>query len=186
MIFHPAASRAAQPVQFEGGRILYLQRRSEVKSIFTSILLVVSILMLDVRPGICGQQSQSEGGQAATTTAASVPPAKLDDRARKVKRTVEKIGVGGRLTLYLKNGDELYGSVVSYTEDGVQITEVDLKQVLTIQYRNVKKVREDYGKRDLLTGKRSNPPKGFKIGVAVGLLFVAVGLPIIALAGMKD
>jgi hypothetical protein len=156
-----------------------------VKSIFTSILLVVSILMLDARPGICRQQSQSGGNQTATAQA-NVPPAKLDDRARRVKRTVEKIGVGGRLTLYLKNGDTLYGSVVAYTEEDMQITEVDLKQVLTIQYRNVKKVREDYGKRDLFTGKRSNPPKGIKLGVALGLLFVAIGVPLIAIAGMKD
>src|SRR3712207_3954484 len=117
--------------------------------------------MLDVRVGICQvgaastqQQTQSTGGQTTQAPASTtqVPPAKLDDRARRVKRTVEKIGVGGRLTLYLKNGDTLYGSVVRYTEEDVQITEVDLKQVLTIQFRNVKKVREDYGKRDLITG----------------------------------
>jgi hypothetical protein len=175
-----------------------------VKSIFTSILIAASILMLDVRVGICRvpapsqqqkaedtsrqQQSPSSGGQTqpAPLSATQSPSAKLDDKARKIKRTVEKIGVGGRLTLYLKNGEELYGSVVKLNEEELQITEVDLKQVLTIQYRNVKKVREDYGKRDLFTGKRTNPPRGFKIGVAVGLLFLAIGLPIIAIAGMKD
>jgi hypothetical protein len=176
-----------------------------VKSIFTSILIAVSILMLDVRVGICRvpaapiqqkaeetstqQQSQSGGGQATTApqaNATQVPPAKLDDKARKIKRTVEKIGVGGRLTLYLRNGDELYGSVVSLDDESLQVTEVDLKQVLTIQYRNVKKVREDYGKRDIFTRKRTNPPRGFKIGAAVAALFLAVGLPIIALASMKD
>lgn len=149
-----------------------------MKRIFTAILVAVSILMLDVRAGIC-QQVPSAG-------AAQARPAQLDDSARKIKRMVEKIGVAGRLTLYLKNGEELYGSVVSYDEESVQVAEVDLKQLVTIQYRNVKKVREDYGKRDLLTGRRSNPSKGIKIGLAVGLLFLAIALPLIALAGAKD
>ena len=178
-----------------------------MKNILTAILVVISLLMLDVRAGICqetgkaggpkaeeiskqqSQSAQSSSGatqSAATQSAVQTPAPKLDDKARKVKRMVEKIGVAGRLTLYLKNGEELYGSVVLYDEESVQITEIDLKQVVTVQYINIKRVREDYGKRDLFTGKRSNPSKGFKIGLAVGLLFVAIGVPIIALASMKD
>lgn len=174
-----------------------------MKNILTAILIIVSLLMLDVRAGICQesatakqlkaediskQQQQARGAQnqGANTTGRQATPAKLDDKARKIKRMVEKIGVAGRLTLYLQNGEKLYGSVVSYDEESLQIAEIDLKQVLTIQYRHIKKIREDYGKRDPLTGRRSNPSKGIKIGLAVGLLFVAIGLPIITLASMKD
>jgi len=150
-----------------------------------------------VRVGICQesakteeiskQQSQNtQSSSGATQSTAQAQPVKLDDKARKIKRMVEKIGVAGRLTLYLKNGEELYGSVVRYDAESLQIAEIDLKQVVSVQYVNIKRVREDYGKRDLFTGKRSNPSKGFKIGLAVGLLFVAIGVPIIALASMKD
>jgi hypothetical protein len=176
---------------------------TDLKNIVTAVLLLISLLTLNVRVGICQEsatarvpktgeiskqqpQSTQSSGTGATQNSAQSQPVKLDDKAQKIKRTVVKIGIGGRLTLYLKNGEELYGSVVRYDEESLQITEVDLKQVVTVQYVNIKKVREDYGKRDLFTGKRSNPPKGFKIGLAVGLLFVAVGVPLIALASMKD
>lgn len=168
-----------------------------MKNILTTILILISLLMLNVRAGICQQTSagakQPSAGEASQQQSQDAgakvtqrPPVQLDDDAKKIKRMVEKIGVAGRLTLFLRNGDQLHGSIVNYNEESVQVAEIDLKQVLTLHYRNIKKIREDYGKRDLITGQRSNPPKGIKIGIAVGLLFVAVGVPIIALASMKD
>jgi hypothetical protein len=168
-----------------------------------AILMVVSLLMLNVRVIVCQeagatkqrqteksstqQQEQSVQSQGATpSSAGQTTPAKLDGKAQKIKRTVEKIGVAGKLTLYLKNGEELYGSVVRYDESSMQIAEVDLKQVVTVQYINIKKVRDDYGKRDIFTGKRSNPSKGIKIGIFAGVLFVAIGLPLILVASAKD
>lgn len=172
-----------------------------MKNILTTILIIVSLLMLNART-VIGQQratsnerrtaetstlQQSQGGQGtAPSSQGQTTPAKLDDKARKIKRTVEKIGVAGKLTLYLKNGEELYGSVIRYDAESLQIAEVDLKQLVTVQYKNIKKVREDYGSRNLLTGKRSNPPKGFKIGAALGVMFIAIGLPLITIASMKD
>lgn len=142
-----------------------------MKKILTTTLIIISLLMLNVRVSFC---------QAQTTTP------KLDEKARKIKRVVEKVGVAGKLTLYLKNGEELYGNVVRYDEESVQITEVDLKQLVTVQYVNVKKVRENYGNPDPITGKRHNPSKGIRTGLTVGLLFLAIGLPIIAVASIKD
>jgi sRNA-binding regulator protein Hfq len=160
--------------------------------------------MLDARAGICqeavktlplraeetstqqqSQAAQQNQGTPATSSAAQTQPARLDDKARKIKRTVEKIGVGGKLTLYLKNGEDLYGSVVRYDEEGVQITEIDLKQVVTVQYKNIKKVREDYGNPNIFTGKRNNPPKGIRIGVLAAALAFAF-LPIIVVLTAKD
>jgi hypothetical protein len=184
------------------GTVVAMQSRSKggkrsLKNILTAILVVVSLIIMNVRPVVCQeaakpkseeipQQQQAQGSQGASSSQRQAQAAPLDDKARKIKRMVEKIGVAGRLTLYLKNGENLYGSVVRYDEESVQVAEIDLKQVITIQYRNIKKIREDYAKRDPITGKRSNPPKGIRVGIAVGLLFVAVGLPIIVLASMKD
>ena len=174
-----------------------------MKNIFTALLLVTAILMLDVRVGFCQesatsskevvtketsaqQQSQTGQNQQGTNTAQSAQPVKLDDKARKIKRTVAQIGVAGRITLYLKNGEELYGNVVSYGEESVQITEVDLKQVVTVQYRNIKRVRDGYGAPEPFTGKRRNPSKGVKIGLTAGLFAFILLLPIIAVASSKD
>jgi hypothetical protein len=175
-----------------------------LKNILATILVVVSLLMIDARAGFCREtvtawpqqaeessaQQKSQGAQnpGATTSssAGQTQPARLDDKARKIKHMVEKIGVAGRLTLYLKNGEELYGSVVRYDEESLQVAEIDLQQVVTVQYRNVKKVREDYGKPNPFTGKRNSPAKGIKIGIAIGVLFLAIGLPIIGLASSKD
>jgi hypothetical protein len=175
-----------------------------LKNILTAILVVISLLMIDVRVGFCQEaiatrpqraedtstQQQPQGAQSQGPTTPSsggqAQPAKLDDKARKIKRMIEKIGVAGRLTLYLKNGEELYGSVVRYDEESLQVAEIDLKQVVTIQYKNVKKVRDDYGKPNPFTGKRNNTAKGIKIGIAIGVFFLAIGLPIIAIASSKD
>lgn len=173
-----------------------------MRKIFTAICIAASLSMVDVRMVVCqvagtaqrdpskiasaGQQAQSEQkGSAATTRAAQLPPVQLDEKSRKIKRTVQKIGVAGRLTLYLKNGEELYGSIVRYDEESLQVAEVDLKQVVTVQYGNVRKVREDYGKPNIFTGKRTNPPKGVRIGVVAAALVFAF-LPIIALVTIKD
>lgn len=167
-----------------------------MRRVFTAII-IVSLLMLGARAGICQQSSavqqspteetrqQSQSVQTSNATAARTQPAQLDEKVQKIRRVVEKIGVGGRLTLYLKNGEDLYGSVVRYDAESVQITEIDLKQVVTIQYKNIKKVREDYGKPNLFTGKRSNPPKGVKYGILIGGLVLAF-LPIIVVLASKD
>lgn len=170
-----------------------------MKNILTTILIIISLLMLNVRAGVCQEtgttakqptaeeaSKQQQQGQGTGAKQAPRTPVRLDDSAKKVKRMVEKIGVAGRLTLFLRNGETLHGSVVSYDDETVQVAEIDLKQVLTLHYRNIKKIREDYGKRDLITGQRSNPPKGVKLGISAGLLFVAIGLPLIVLASMKD
>jgi hypothetical protein len=176
-----------------------------LRSTLTAILIVISLLMLDVRAGVCQeaatsrqlktaevsppQQQQSPTGQSRGTTPGTgqTLDAALDDKARKIKRTIEKIGVAGRLTLYLKNGEELYGSVVSYDAESLQIAEIDLKQVVAVQYRNVKKVREGYSNPNPFTGKRTNPPKGVRIGAALAaVLAVTLVVPIIVLATIKD
>ncbi len=170
-----------------------------MRSILTAIVITLSMLVLDARPVMCQEATTSQAStpatspaqtsiqqqQSTTPQAAAQKPVQLDERARKIKRTVEKVGVAGKLTLYLKNGEDLYGNVVAIDEESFQITEVDLKRVVTIQYKNIKKVREGHGTREPFTGKRSNWPKGANIALAAGVFFVVIGLPIIALRGTK-
>ena len=57
----------------------------------------------------------------------------------------------------LNNGNERYGSIERLDEDSFKLAEVDLKQVFTVAYTDVKKVREGYGNPNQFTGKRWNP-----------------------------
>jgi hypothetical protein len=122
--------------------------------------------------------------QPPNTSQAS--PAPTDKRIEKIKRTVRKIGIGSKITAYLNNGDELHGDVTYIGPESFQVAEVDLHQSFMLQYKNVKKVRDGYQGINLFTGKRVSHPRGLRIGVLAGALFLVLGLPIIALATAKD
>ncbi len=97
----------------------------------------------------------------------------------KLKRQVEKIGVGGKITVIRLDKRDFYGTISSIEADGFQIVEVDLKQTLSFKYTELKKIKNGDGERNLLSGKRVNPKKGWLYGVAIfGTLFVilAIGL----------
>ena len=97
----------------------------------------------------------------------------------KLKKQVEKIGVGGKITVIRLDKRDFYGTVSSIEANGFQIVEVDLKQTLSFKYNELKKIKSGDGERNLLSGKRVNPKKGWLYGIAIfGTLFVilAIGL----------
>jgi len=103
----------------------------------------------------------------------------LPSPAQKIRDSVDKIGIGGRITVILNNGEERYGSVTDVGNTSFEIVEVDLRQKVTIDYTDVKKVRRNYGGKNYISGKRPNPMWGLIAGVAIfGTLFIllAVGL----------
>jgi sRNA-binding regulator protein Hfq len=130
------------------------------------------------------QQTQPAGPQPQDQTqppGSPKPwPTPPDKRIERIKRTVQKIGIGSKITVFLNNGDELHGAVTLIDTESFQVAEIDLHQVFTLQYKYVKKVRSGYSGINLITGKRMSPPRGVKIGTFVGSL-VALGLPIVLL-----
>lgn len=110
-----------------------------------------------------------------SSQAKQVKAAKLE----KLKKQVEKIGVGGKITVIRLDERDFYGKVSNIEADSFQIEEVDLKQALTFKYAEVKKIKTGDGERNLITGRRANPKKGWLYGIAIfGTLAVilAVGL----------
>jgi hypothetical protein len=101
-------------------------------------------------------------------------------------KAVMRIGIAGKITAYLNNGDELYGAVTQIDQESLSIADVDLHRVVTVQYKNVKKVRTGYGNMNVFTGKRPNFSPGVKRFVMVGVLVALVGLPLILVATAKD
>jgi small nuclear ribonucleoprotein (snRNP)-like protein len=131
-----------------------------VKHIFLALLIAASLLVLCTRPVSC-QTTQ------------------IDEQAQKIKRYIEKYGLSEKVSVRLKNGEELYGTILQINDEDFTISEVDVKQTITIQYKNVKKVWKGYGGK-LITGKRQNPRKSIWIGLGVlgGLIaLVALSIP---------
>ncbi len=108
---------------------------------------------------------------------ANSSPKKQAAANEKLKKKVEKIGIGGKITVIKLDGQKFYGSVSSIEADGFQILEIDLKQTVGFKYTELKKINKGDGEKNLITGKRANPQKGWLYGLAVfGTLFVILGI----------
>lgn len=64
---------------------------------------------------------------------------------QKVKDQVLKIGLGEDVTVRMLSGVEYYGAISKIESDSFEIAEVDLKQMITIDYAAVRKVEGAYG-----------------------------------------
>lgn len=115
----------------------------------------------------------------AQTNSTNQSQKKKTDTIEKLKKQVEKIGIGGKITVIRVDQRDFYGSVSNIEADGFQMIEVDLKQTVSFKYTEIKKIKKGDGEKNLITGKRVNPRRGWLYGLAIfGTLFVilAVGL----------
>jgi hypothetical protein len=124
---------------------------------------------------------QTQPGDRASQTASPLNPA-----AEKVRRAVEKTGMAQKITVFLKNGDALHGTVTRIDRDEFAIAEVDFQRIFTIQYADVKKTRSGYGGINLFTGMRASPPRAARIAAMASALFLVLVLPIVLVAVAKD
>jgi hypothetical protein len=105
-------------------------------------------------------------------------PAALNAAAARVKSQVRQLPIGGRVTVQMLDGKEYYGNVHSIEPESFSVREVDLNQVLTFRYDEVRKVRQDYGRKNLY-GRRVHPQRALIItlivvGVLLTITFVAL------------
>jgi len=135
------------------------------------LAILVSLALLIASNHLCFAQTNP----ANSSQKKQVQTAKLE----KIKKQVEKIGVGGKITVIRLDERDFYGKVSSIEVDSFQIEEVDLKQTLAFKYTEVNKIKTGDGEKNLITGRRVNPKKGWLYGVAIfGTLAVilAIGL----------
>jgi len=109
-------------------------------------------------------------------------PTQADPQTEQVKRTVRRIGLASKITVFLKNGDDLHGAVAALDQDKFQVAEVDQHQLITIEYKDVKKVRSGYGGLNLFTGRRTSQPHWVVPVITIGLL----GMLIVPLFFLRD
>ncbi len=94
-------------------------------------------------------------------------------KMEKLKKRVEKIGVGGEITVIRLDKQDFYGQVSNIEADGFQIDEVDSKQIINFKYAEIKEIKTGDGGKSLITGKRTNHKNGLLISAAIfGTLFV--------------
>jgi len=119
------------------------------------------------------------GIEPARAQSANQSPSKEDQQAERIKLKVQDLGVSARITVIFKNGKEFYGSVAQIDDDNFQLLEVDQKRLMSIAYKDVKKVRFGYGNPNPFNGKRWHPRWGRIAGIAViALLGIIVPLSI--------
>ncbi len=106
---------------------------------------------------------------------------KAQKKLEKIKKKVENIGVGEKITVVKLNGQDFYGSVSNIEADGFQIVDVDTKQTRDFKYSEVKKIHPGDGERNLITGKRNNPRRGWLYGAAI-----LGGVIILTIIGLSD
>ena len=153
-----------------------------------TLLLALSLLLTQTRPALAQAQA-ADGGDAAGAAVSAKPTKQERDAAKrieKLKRVVGKVGVGRRITVFLKNGEDLHGTVSRVGAEDFDVAEVDLKKLITVRYEFTEKVRQGYGNINLFTGKRTSPRKGTDVALLGGILFVAIALPLILVGTAKD
>jgi hypothetical protein len=183
--------RTESPTPRERRGVNLKREESRMRRTHLTLLLALSLLLTQTRPALAQGLSGNENvASAATVAAVKSAPTKQQKaaakRIEKLKRVVDKVGVGHRITVFLKNGEDLHGTVSRIGAEDFDVAEVDLKQLITVRYEFVEKVREGYGNVNLFTGKRRSPRKGTEIGIFAGLMFVVIALPLIAISGMKE
>ena len=104
----------------------------KMKSSCLSLVISLSLLA-------CGARV-AEARQTADTNA---PP---DERSEKVRRAVEKVGVGKKITVILKKGRDQRGFVESFDGAGFQIVERKTQRVVAFKYADVKRTRRGWRK----------------------------------------
>jgi len=108
-----------------------------------------------------------------------------DDKSRpkqsdweRMRRKVLDLGVGHRVTVILKNGNEYYGAIGESKTESFDVLEVDLNQTINIPYTDVKKIRSGFGDPNKFNGKRWNPAwhiVALLVVVGVTVALVAAG-----------
>jgi hypothetical protein len=103
----------------------------------------------------------------------------------KIRRGIQKIGIGSPATLYLKSGDELHGTISQYDLDTVHIAEVDRRQNISVNFTDIRKIRSGLGNVNVFTGQRVTRPHKLRIA-ALFAVTALLALPVIILATAKD
>jgi hypothetical protein len=131
-------------------------------------------------------KTQDQTGAKPNVQPGQKKPAPSEKEIEKIMHAVFNVGVGQRITVYLRDGQTLHGTVAEIREDDFKLAEVDVRQSFTIRYDSVKKIRSGYGGVNIFTGRTTNaPPRGVRIAL-FSALATLLAIPIIAVITAKN
>lgn len=130
----------------------------------TLYAICAMLLLSDGRLVLCQQPVTKPSPQVAVN---------LDSHSDKMKRNILKLGVGHQVTAVLKDGLEYHGAITEINDENFKLAEIDLKQVFTVRYDNIKKLYRDYGEKEPFFGRN---PKRQMIMVVSIMTFLTVSL----------
>ena len=119
-------------------------------------------------------QDQSSAPQNAPASKPTEAQLKEEKRVREIKKRIRRMGVARRITVILVNQNERYGSIEHIDDEGFRLAEVDTKQEIKINYKDVKKVRTGYGSFVPLVGKRVDPKWELFAKLAVPIFIIII------------
>jgi hypothetical protein len=110
-------------------------------------------------------------------------PAPTDPHTEQIKRAVQGIGLASKITVILKNKHDLHGATTAIDNQAFQVAEVDLHRIVTIDYRDVAKVRSGYGGINVFTRRHTTR---FPHWVDPIIVIAVVGLIMLPVLLMRD
>jgi hypothetical protein len=121
-------------------------------------------------------------GQSQTTQ----NPSPSSPRIQKVREQVQKIGRDQDVTVILTSDLEYYGMIIKIGTDSFEIDEADLRQIITVPYKDVRDVQKGYSRVDPSTGRRvSNRTKYKYTIITVASIGALVGFTIWGFSKLK-
>ena len=109
----------------------------------------------------------------------------VDKQLQKIKSELRKIGIGGTVTLFMKNSDEFHGTISQLDDDSLQIAEVDRRATFTVKLADIRKVRQGLGYVNVFTGRRVTRSHTIRtLGIIIATAVIAI--PVILVATAKD
>lgn len=125
----------------------------------TFLTFIALLCLITVTSNLCLAQTN--------TNSPAVAKPLMTKKEKKIRNKVINIGPGGKITVIKHDKNKFYGKVVAYSDDTFSIREVDLKTDLTFKYSEINKIHRGDGEKNLITGKRNNPQKGWLYGLAI-------------------
>ena len=94
---------------------------------------------------------------------------------RRIKTQVNKLGTGAKVTVTLRDGTKVRGSISQIQEDSFDVTLAKQTQSSVISYRDVENVKR--------RGWSTTEKMGLGVGIGVGAVVVVIVLALAALKG---
>lgn len=137
---------------------------------FQAASLTFALIFANSAPAYCRSPQNNPGSSS---------------RIQRVKDQIQTIGVGEDVTVILSSGLEYYGEIGKIEADNFEIDDIDLRQMVTIAYTDVKKVEKGYGKMNSSSGKRQKGSRS-KLILAVAGVGASVGFLLWGISKMKN